>query len=94
MAAGLAFLGFRRAVATAPHGPTCSPASRAGLKLRVLARAARGGGDWGVEVVEEVCGVGDPALGCSLPGSRHLKVHATDPSLPALPHPTASILEE
>ena len=53
-----------------------------------------GGADWGVGVEEKVCGVGDPALGPSLPGSRHLKVHAAPPSLPPLPHPTALPLEE
>ena len=93
MAAGLAFLGFRRAFATALLGPTWSPGSRAGLILRAFARAARGGGDWWVEVEEEVCGVGHPALGPSEPGSSHLEEHATTPSLPPLRHPTASILE-
>ena len=84
-------IGIARVIATTLLGPTCSPGSRAGLILRAFARAARGGGDWWMEVEEEVCGVGDPALGPSSPSSLHLKVHTTNPSPPPLPHPTVSM---
>ena len=61
--------GIARAIVTTLLGPTCSPGSRAGLKMRVSARTARGGGDWWVGVEEKVCEAGDPALATVQTGS-------------------------
>ena len=71
--------GIARAIVTTLLGPTCSPGSRAGLKMRVSARTARGGGDWWVGVEEKVCEAGDPALATVQTGSLHLKGHLTHP---------------